>query len=56
MRAMSYLLRKFKGKNVMVYLDDILIEADTFEELVQVIRDVCQILQKNGFYLNREKG
>ena len=55
MRAMSYLLRKFKGKNIIVYLDDILIGADIFEELVQVIREVCQILQDNGFYLNREK-
>ena len=40
MRAMSYLLRKFKGKNVMVYLYDILIGVETFEELVQVIREV----------------
>ena len=38
MSAMSYLLRKYQRKNVMVYLDDILIGADTFEELVQVIR------------------
>ena len=52
---MSYLLRKFKGKNVMVYLNDILIVADTFKELVQIIREVCQIVQDNGFYLNREK-
>jgi len=34
MKAMSYLLRKFKGKKIIVYLDDILIGADTFEELV----------------------
>ena len=54
-RAMSYLLRKFKGKNVIVDLNDILIVADTFEELVQVIRKVCQILLDNVFYLNRKK-
>jgi len=41
MKAISYLLRKFKGKNLMVYLDDYLIGADTLQELVQVIRKVC---------------
>ena len=55
LRAMSCLLRKFKGKNVIVYFDNILIGANAFEELVQVIREGCLILQDKGFYLNREK-
>jgi len=32
MRAMNWLLREFLGKTVMVYLDDILIGNNTYEE------------------------
>ena len=55
MRAMSYILAKSKGKPVMIYLEDILIGTDTYEEHKQVVREILQILKDQGFYLNNKK-
>jgi len=46
MRAMNWILREFIGKTVMLYLDDILIGNNTYEEHMQTIRAVLQTLEK----------
>jgi hypothetical protein len=47
MRAMSYLLRDYIGDTVMVYIDDILIGTDTYEEHVRITREIMQIMLDN---------
>jgi len=46
MRAMNWLLREFLGKTVMVYLADILIGNNTYEEHVQIVKAVLKTLEK----------
>jgi len=55
MRAMNWLLREFIGKTVMVYLDDILIENNTYEEHIQTVRAVLQTLEKAKMWFNKYK-
>jgi len=55
MRAMNWLLREFIGKTVMVYLDDILIGNDTYEEHIQTVRAVLKTLEKAKMWFNKDK-
>jgi len=55
MRAMNWLLREFIGKTVMVYLDDILIGNNTYEEHIQTVRAVLQTLEKAKMWFNKDK-
>jgi len=43
---MNWLLKQFIGKTVMVYLNDILIGNNTYEEHVQTVRVVLQTQEK----------
>ena len=49
------LFREFLNKFVIVYLDDILIYSNTYEEHVQHIRQVLEILRQNQLYANPRK-
>jgi len=55
MRAMNWLLREFIGKTVMVYLDDILIGNNTYEEHIQTVRAVLKTQGKAKMWVNKEK-
>ena len=52
---MDDLLRPFISKCVIVYLDDILIFSQSWEEHVKNIRQVFDALQQHRLYLNMDK-
>jgi len=55
MRAMNWLLREFIWKTVMVYLDDILIGTNTYEEHIQTVSAVLKTLEKAKMWFNKDK-
>jgi len=55
MRAMNWLLSEFLGKTVMVYLYDILIGNNTFEEHETTVRAVLRKLEKDKMWFNKDK-
>ena len=46
---------KLKKGIVIIYMDNILIPADTFEELKKIMKIVLQRLKDNDLYLKPEK-
>jgi len=55
MRVMNWLLREFIGKTEMLYLDDILIGNNTYEEHIQTVRAVLQTVEKAKLWFNKDK-
>ena len=55
MRYMDDLLWPFIGKCVNVYLNDILIFSQLWEEHVKQLRQVFNTLQQHWLYMNMEK-
>ena len=55
MKVMQDLLRLELHKDVAVYLDNILIGSQTYEEHVRLIRFVLDKLREQEFYLNKDK-
>jgi len=55
MRGRNWLLREFMGKTVMIYLDDILIGNNTYEEHMQTVRVVLKTLEKAKMWFNKDK-
>lgn len=51
-RTMQSILSEFCFKNVIVYIDDILIMTRTFREHVELTRRVLNTLRVNGFIVN----
>ena len=43
------------GKRVVVYLDDIIISTKTYEDHVDLVREVLRRLKKEKFYIKKEK-
>ena len=50
---MNYLFRQVQDQ--MIYLDDILIANHTYEEYINTIRQVLQIVTQNKLWFNRHK-
>jgi len=55
LRPMNWLLREFIGKTVIVYLDDILIGNNTYEEHIQTVRAVLKTLEKTKMWFKKDK-
>jgi len=55
MRAMNWLVREFIAKTVIIYLDDILIGNNIYEEHIQIVRAVFQTLEKAKMWFNKDK-
>ena len=52
---MNHYLRKFLGDFVLCYLDDILIYSNTYEEHLQHIRRVLEVLREKKLYAKGSK-
>jgi hypothetical protein len=55
MRLMNEVLKRFLGKFMIVYLDDILIFSKTKEEHLEHVRQVLQRLKEEKFTINLKK-
>jgi len=55
-RTMDDLFHDELGKNIWVYIDDIFVFSDTFEEHIKDITNACSKLLHTGYYANRKKG
>ena len=56
MRLMNHVLRKFLGKFVVVYFDDILIYSKSYYDYIMHLRTVFEALRMEKLYDNMEKG
>ena len=55
MRIMSTILSPYLGKFVWVYLDDILIFSNTYNDHVNHLRQIFKKFEENNFYLRMDK-
>jgi len=54
-RAINLLLREFIGNTVMVYVDNILIENNTYKEYIQIVRVLLKTLEKTKMWFKKDK-
>jgi len=54
-RTMNKMLAKVKNKFALIYMDDILIPARSFEEGLERLDEVLKIVSENGLTLNISK-
>jgi len=54
-RTMEDLFHDELGTNIWVYIDDIFVFSDTFEEHVKDVTNACSKLQNAGYYANTRK-
>ena len=55
MRIMNTILSPYLSKFVWVYLDDILIFSNTYNDHLNHLRQIFKKLQENNFYLRMDK-
>ena len=55
MRIMNTILSPYLGKFVWVYLDDILLFANTYHDHLNHLRQIFKKLEENNFYLRMDK-
>ena len=55
MKVMQDIFSEEVYRNLVIYLDDIIIATDSYEEHVRMVRLVLNKLRDEGFYLNTEK-
>jgi len=55
-RTMEDLFHDESGKTIWVYIDDIFVFSDTFEEHVKDITNACSKLETAGYYTKPKKG
>jgi len=54
-RTMEDLFHDELGKNIRVYIDDIFLFCDVFEEYIKDVANACNKLQNAGYYANANK-
>jgi len=54
-RTMEDLFHDELGKNIWVYIDDIFVFSDTFDDHVKDITNACSMLQNANYYANPKK-
>nr|CAI5855049.1 unnamed protein product [Callosobruchus analis] len=52
---MLVLFRKINTKNVLIYLDDVLVVSETIELNISTLKEIFQLLQENNITLNLSK-
>ena len=55
MKVMNNMFRDKLGRTIMIYLDNILIATETYEEHVKVLREIFNKLGNEQFWLNKKK-
>jgi len=55
LRTMEDLFHDEWGKNIWVYIDDIFVFSDSFEEHVKDVTNACSKLHNAGYYANPQK-
>jgi len=54
-RTMEDLFHDELGKNIWVYIEDIFVFSDTFEEHIKDVKNACSNLQNASYYANSKK-
>jgi hypothetical protein len=54
-RVMNYILRDVSGIKALVYLDDVIIFSETFEDHLRDIKEVFTLIQNAGLKLKLKK-
>jgi len=54
-RSMQQILSDFPSKNVIIYIDDILVMTQTFEEHLTLVRKILTTLRNNGIKIKTSK-
>src|SRR5437764_64462 len=54
-RFITHILRHLLNKEVVIYLDDILIYSKTLKEYQRLVIEVMQVIQDHDLYVNLEK-
>lgn len=54
-KAMNTILKHLIGKSALVYLDDVIVPAATFEEHLRLLREVLSLLRNAGLTVKLEK-
>src|SRR3954463_11375747 len=54
-RVMNGIFKDKIGKTVQVYLDDITIYTETFDEHMKELEDILQLLKEHGMFLKPQK-
>ena len=52
---MNHVYRDLIGRNVLVYIDDVIIYSETFEQHLQDLYEVFNTIQSSGLRLNAKK-